>query len=343
MNQSSSKPVDISVIVVNYRSGLLLKKCLEHLFAARFPGQMEITVVNNSPGDGCQAMLDQYFPEVRLIAPGRNLGFGPACNLAFADVRGEFVLLLNPDAFIPENALEISVDYLRQYPKVAVAGAQLTTESGEWQPSARCFQSVFDKFFVLSGLSARFPKSKLFGRVDMTWWDHGEPRAVDWVVGAFFMIRTEMGRALDWFDERFFLYFEELDLCRRAIAEGWEVHYLPDVIVPHVGGACSAEMDPATVSGAQITLFRLFAEALYYAKHHGRIGALSMLGLEIWWCRLRWLRNRLKRGVEAERKAQALARHVAMIKLALSETNYGTHIPAMPWNPDPKAYKESFP
>jgi len=110
------------------------------------------------------------------------------------------------------------------------------------------------------------------------------------------------------------------------------------VKVHHVGGASSAGMDGAAVDGAQITMFRLFAEALYYGKYYGWIGPWVMLGLESWWSRLRWLKNRLARNPEATKKAGAIQYHIRRIRLALRETRYGRRIPAHPWQPDPRAY-----
>jgi len=330
--------VDVSVIVVNYHSSEEIRKCLTHLGKSEFTGSFEVLLVNNSPGDGIEKMLTE-FPDVILIAPDKNLGFGPACNQAFHAARGAYMLLINPDAYIPNNAVQQGIDYFKSHPKVAVIGAQLLSAEGELpQPSARCFPTLLDKFFMLSGLASRYPKSRLFGRVDMTWWDHSHAQRVDWVVGAYFMIRTEMGKKLDWFDERFFLYFEELDLCRRIRDHGWEVHYLPQIRVPHVGGACSQDMDPSTVDGAQITIFRLFAEALYYGKYQGRLGALFRLGFESAWTRLRWFKNRLS-GVPAKKeKARVLLHHIRQIRLSLQETRYGQKVPDHPWHPDPRSY-----
>ena len=336
---SSSEPV-ISIIIVNYQSLEYLEKCLDHLAEAEIAGDLEIIVVNNSPGDGTAQKLAGNHPSVILVEPGENLGFGPACNQGFKRATGDLVLLLNPDAFIAPDAISLSARYMRDHPKVAVVGGQMLSEEGHWQPSARCFPTVLDKFFMLTGLAARFRNNRFFGRMDLTWWDHSHPRKVDWVVGAFFMVRADVIKQVEGFDPRFFMYFEELDLCRRVIKKGMEVHYLPQVTVRHIGGASSLGAESLLRSpDGQLTLFRLFSEALYYGKYYGKLGPLVMLGLESAWWRLRWLKNVLSRTEESRRKALDLQFHLKKIKMVLRETRYGQAEPPQPWSLELRSYK----
>ncbi len=323
----------VSIIIVNYFSADCLEKCLSHLLQARPKGGMEIIVVNNSPGEPLDD-LQAAHPQIILIKAEENLGFGPACNLGFSKARGKFVLLINPDAFIEPEAVNQAISYMQDHPRVGVVGGQLVDEEGNWQPSARMFPTFFDKFFMLSGLAARFEKNRVLGRMDMTWWDHMEPREVDWVVGAFFMVRAEVFKALGGFDPRYFLYYEELELCRRVKAYGFEVHYVPSIRVHHIGGASSDgdHMDDNAVLDSQVTLFRLFSEALYYGKYHGKAGPFFMMGLESLWTRLRWLKHRLKRSPASKEKAGQFSRHIKKIKLALRETNYGQKAPKRHWD-----------
>lgn len=325
---------DVSIVIVNYHCKDVLVPCLEHLRRSEFNGHCELLVVDNSPGDGAAELLAANFPEVRVLQPGHNLGFGPACNLAFAEACGQFVLLVNPDAFVPPEAIGRSVAYFREHPNVGVLGVRLLTEDGGWHPSARGFPTLFDKLVVLSGLSSHFPKNRLFGRLDHSWWDHATPRKVDWVVGAYFMIRAELVHQLGGFDPRFFIYFEEMEFCRRVAAAGSEVHFVPCAEVRHVGGVSSTgkHMDPTAVEGKQITHFRLFAEALYYGKYYGRLGPAAMLGIEWLWVRLRQLRNQLGRGEERRAKAAALGLFARKIRFALAETAWGTVSPPQPWS-----------
>ena len=336
----SEPSIDISVIVVNYHSLHEMKKCIDHLCASQFQGRFEILVVNNSPGDGTAEVLAADYPQVIYLEPGSNLGFGPACNYGFARAKGAFHLLVNPDAFVAPDALQKSYDYFQRNPKVGVVGVKLTAEDGGWHPSARLFPTVIDKLVIMAGLSAKYPKHRFFGRMDHTWWDHSEPRAVDWVVGAFFMIRDTTLRQLNGFDARFFIYFEEMEFCKRVKMAGMEVHFVPSVTVRHVGGVSSSgkHIDPNAVEGKQITHFRLFAEALYYAKYWGRPGAAVMLGVEWAWTTLRLLRNRMGSSPDHQRKAENLATYARKIRFALSETSWGTVVPPHPWPAKLDAY-----
>lgn len=329
----SQKPT-VSVIVVNYHSLNELRKCLQHLEQSEYDGTIEILVVNNSPEDGTSQALPQEFPNVILLEPGQNLGFGPACNYGFARAKGDYMLLVNPDAFVPSEAIGAAVDYFQQHERVGVVGVRLTDENGGWHPSARKFPSMLDKLMVLTGLPYRFPKSRFFGRMDHTWWDHSHPMQVDWVVGAFFMIRTTALKKLKGFDERFFIYFEEMEFCKRIKKMGMEVHFVPCAEVRHVGGASSAgdHMDDSVVDGKQIVHFRMLSEALYYGKYYGRLGAAVMLGLEWAWFMLRSLRNRLGSGEARATKAANLASFAHKLHFALKETHWGTKTPPQPWS-----------
>ncbi len=330
----------VSAIIVNYRARDYLEKCLEALLASRFHGDLEILVINNSPEDGASRLLAPRFPKVSFIDAETNLGFGPANNLGFSRARGEYFLLVNPDAFAPPDGIQKAVDYLRQHPRVGMVGAEFVSTEGVHQPSARMFPTVLDKFFMLSGLAAKYPNSRLFGRMDSTWWDHSHARRVDWVVGAFLLVRSELIRALKGFDPRFFLYFEELELCRRIRKSGFEVHYQPDIVVRHVGGVSSLDDEGANRDGKQLTLLRLFSEALYYGKYYGRMGPLVMLGLEWLWYRLRLMKYGFARDETGREQARGFRLHLRHIRTALRVTRLGREAPPAPWRPDLAAYEQ---
>lgn len=342
MNATRHERCDVSVIVVNFYALDEMRGCLKALQESVFDGTMEILVVNNSAGDGSKEALAQEFPDVVYIEPGANLGFGPACNVGIKEARGDYYLLVNPDAYVPPEAIANAHDYFKKNENVGVVGVQLTAEDGGWHPSARHFPSAVDKLMVLLGLTSRWPKSKFFGRLDLTWWDHKSPRSVDWVVGAFFMIRGTSASKLGGFDERFFIYFEEMEFCRRIKKElGMEVHFVPCATVRHIGGASSSgdHMDESVVDGKQISHFRLFSEALYYGKYWGKLGPMIMLGLEWGFFKLRYLRNRMGKGEWREQKAAALNEHVMRIEMALAETKWGRIVPPQPWSIKLNDYK----
>lgn len=333
-------PGKVSVIIVNYNSSRFLEKCLEELRKTEYEGGIETFVVNNSPGDGSEELLADKFPEVTLLSPGKNLGFGPANNVGFDAATGDYHLILNPDAYPPPTAIAECVAYLEQNPHVGLVGPRFINDDGDLQPSARMFPTLFDKFFMLSGLQWKYQKSKIFGRMDHTWWDHSHPKQTDWVVGAFMLIRADINKQLKGFDPIFFLYFEEWDLCKRVVKEaGKEVHILPHVVVQHTAGGSSSDADEGERVGKQLTLLRLFGECLYYYKWWGKLGPFTMLGIERLWFYLRWLKNRRDQSPDGKSKSDAMAMHLRQIKVSLKVTQYGKHVPDHPWIPNLGKYE----
>jgi GT2 family glycosyltransferase len=182
----------------------------------------------------------------------------------------------------------------------------------------------------LSGLAARFPKSRFFGRFDRTWDDSGQPVEVDWVPGAFTLIRRTALEQVGYFDERFFLYYEEVDLCRRFREAGWRIWYWPDAEIRHWGGESSktVENQDFSSSGSQLTLWRMRSQLLYYRKHHGWLVARLIAGLEPAWHAVRaW---RAKRG-GAQHKADESGRIITLMRRAWLETRAGETSPRRPW------------
>lgn len=334
----------VTVVVVAFRSMACLPECIGCLKASNYDGELKIVVVNNSKGDGTADWLRQTHPDVVYVEPEENLGFGRANNAGWHQAPGELFLSVNPDAFVPPDAIARSVAYLQQHPKVGIVGAQFLNDQGQPVPSARMFPKLRDKLFMLSGLQYRFAKSKFFGRMDNTWVEHfPEGFKTDWVIGAYFMVRGTLMNQLEGFDPRFFLYFEEWDLCKRVAQQGFEVHMLRDVVVRHIGGASSDEEEESGERlNKQVNLMRLFAEALYYRKHGNGLTVFAMMYAEIAWFRLRWLKYFRASAGEALARKQYFAHHIQQIRLALRVTDWGKRVPEMPWRPDPSYYEERF-
>jgi GT2 family glycosyltransferase len=331
---TETTPIDLSVIIVSFNTRDLLRDCLQTLLRHQGSLRLQTIVVDNASEDGSAEMLEAEFPEVLLIRSPVNLGFGRANNLGFEQARGRYLVLLNSDAFIDEQTLPQSVARMDAEPDVGLAGGRLVGRQGEWQPSARMFPSLLNEFLTLSGLSARWPKSRLFGRMDRTWADPLAPAEVDWVPGAYSIIRASVLEQIGPFDQRFFLYFEEVDLCRRIKAAGYRVCYWPEIRVLHIGGESSRTLKRLTFSGvgSQLTLWRMRSQALYHRKHRGLLGAWLSMQLESFWHRLRRWRNR--RAADAEErlaKAEESAVIIQLWRQAWRETARGRISPPQPW------------
>lgn len=323
--------LDVSVIVVSFNTRGLLRDCLESV-CKQDGVSMEVLVVDNASRDGSALMVLAEFPQVRLTASRENLGFAGANNVAFAQARGRYVVLLNSDAFLGPQTLRHAVEQMDAEPGIGLLGGLLLGRDGAWQPSARLFPSVVNEILTFTGLSGRFRNSRLFGRVDRTWADPKERTDTDWVPGAFAVIRREVLESVGYFDERFFLYYEEVDLCRRIKAAGYRIAYRPELEVIHIGGESSRTMTRLSLSssGAQLSLWRMRSQLLYYRKHHGWMAGLAMLA-ETTWHRLRLLRCLRGKDEAGEAKREESRAVIQLFRRAWDETQGGRVCPARPW------------
>lgn len=324
-------PIDVSVVIVSFNTKDLLRECLSTIHS-NSGLRVEVLVVDNASKDGSAAMLAEEFPQVSLTALDTNLGFAAANNVAFRQARGRYVVLLNSDAFLEEGTLLQAVRLMDSHLHVGLAGARLVGRDGHWQPSARLFPSISNDLLALTGLSSLFPRSKFFGRADRTWADPEEAAETDWVPGAFSIIRRSVLQQVGHFDENFFLYYEEVDLCRRIKAAGFSVFYWPELKVVHIGGESSKTIKRLSISssGAQLSLWRMRSALLYYRKHHAHKAWLAMLG-ETLWHRLRRFRNALRNSSEALAKVQESDAVLQLYSRAWQETNGGRVCPPRPW------------
>jgi GT2 family glycosyltransferase len=330
LSSTESYSHEASVIIVSLNTKDILRECLESVERESDGLRIETLVVDNHSSDGSPEMVENEFPRVRVLRSTVNLGFGGANNLAMQTAGGRYVILLNSDAFLCPGALRLAIDHMNLHPEVALGGARLVGRDFSWQPSARMFPSIFSDALVLTGLAAKFPKSRLFGHFDRTWADQLEPAQVDWVPGAFSIVRTKVLGKVGLFDPRFFLYCEEVDLCRRIKRAGYEIWYWPDILVIHIGGESSRQIGDVGVSGAQIALWRMRSTLLYYRKHHGAMAWLAK-SLELAHYRASALRNRFSGDPRRKLRSRNYQNLAAAMRLAWSETRGGRISPPPPW------------
>ncbi|HHS98516.1 MAG TPA: glycosyltransferase family 2 protein [Chloroflexi bacterium] len=261
--------LDLGIVIVNYNTRDLLRTCLETVYASEGPVSFEVCVVDNGSTDGSAAMVASTFPQVRLIANGDNRGYPAANNQglrAFGFPDGadapRFALLLNPDTELPPGALREMVAFMDDRPDAGVAGPKLVRRDGSLDLACRrSFPSPEVAFYRLVGLSRLFPRSRRFGRYNLTYLDPDQVAEVDAVVGAFMMVRREAIRQVGLLDEAFFMYGEDLDWCYRIKAAGWKVYYNPAVTVLHIKRA-SSRRNPR----ARVEFWR--AMSIFYRKHY---------------------------------------------------------------------------
>ena len=323
----------LSVIIVSYNTRQLLEKCLEELFKQTSQTAMEVFVVDNNSADDSCKMVKQKFGQVTLIANKENRGFAAANNQAWQRCTGKYILLLNPDAYVKPNALANAVAFMEAHPKCGLCGGRLVKPDGTLDPSARKFPNFLTKLFTISGLRNRFPRSAFFSGHEYGDFDHTSAIEVDWVPGTFTLFRREMLNQTGLFDERFYIYFEETDLCKTAKKMGWKAYFIPDAEVVHVGGACSKTRKDQKfdTGGAQVLTFRMRSEWLYYHKNFGLYAVLASSGAEIGWHLLRWLVNLLPGRENGAQKRQNSAMVIKEIYQSLIDTRAGCLVPPTPW------------
>ncbi len=322
--------MDLSILIVTYNSAKLIGRLLDHLAHELQGLAAEVIVIDNASRDSTAELVAQSYPWVKLIASKDNLGFAAGNNQAAKQASGRYMLLLNPDAIPHAGSLALGLRMLAETAEVGLAGGELIGADGSRQPSARMFPTLRDELFTLSGLAARYPQSPLFARLDRRWANPDQEAVVDWIPGAFVFIPTEVFRRLGGFDERFFMYYEEVDLCRRMQQAGLKILYWPQLKAMHIGGESAKTVVQARVSktGSQLESWRMRSGLLYYRKHHGAMGAAGLHWIEWGWHRLRQLKAQLSGQAD---KAADFATHCAQLNEAWHDTRAGQVSPARPW------------
>ncbi|MEJ7841151.1 MAG: glycosyltransferase family 2 protein [Rubrobacter sp.] len=252
-----------SVIIVNYHSWPLTLACVASLRATSREG-MEIIVVDNDT-----ERVPDLPTDVRLVRSGENLGLTKAWNRVIPETTGELVVLLNPDTVVEEDFFDQLEDFFREEAPAGVAGPRIMDASGELQLSARKEISPLSGLLGRTSLLTRlFPKSPIVKGQFPALGELARPTKVDWVSGACMVVRRETLEKISPLDERFFLYFEDVDLCRRAREAGWPVFYLPDVEVLHQTGGSSRSKPRA--------IWLLHKSAFLYHRKHGPHGPMNL-------------------------------------------------------------------
>jgi len=273
--------LDLGIVIVNYRTCDLLRECLQSIYESRGDFSFQVCVVDNCSQDGSCAMVRDEFPQVRLVESEINGGYAYANNLGlralgFAQTSGSaqqcreklsestprYALLLNPDTLLPPSALQEILNFMEAHPEAGVAGPRLVLADGGLDLACRrSFPSPEVSFYRMVSLSKLFPKSRRFGRYNLTYLDPDEVAEVDSVVGAFMLVRAEALRQVGLLDESFFMYGEDLDWAYRIKKAGWKVYYNPQVTVLHYKRAASRHSRKASYE-----FYR--AMRIFYRKHY---------------------------------------------------------------------------
>ncbi|GAB4566792.1 MAG: glycosyltransferase family 2 protein [Anaerolineae bacterium] len=267
--------VDLSILIVSWNVSALLRRCLTSIAEAdgidavgRGQGlQTEVIIIDNASSDDTLSSLPDAFPWARWIVNDENVGFTRANNQGLQIAQGRYILFLNPDTEIVGDALAQMAHFLEAHPGVGVVGPQLRYADGRVQSSRRRFPTLATAFLESTLLHQWWPDNPVARRYHMADTPDDQIQEVDWVVGACMMARREVIEQIGGFDERFFMYSEELDWCRRAKDAGWRVVYLPTAQVIHHEGKSSEQVVAARHIHFQTS------KVLYFRKYHGEAAA----------------------------------------------------------------------
>lgn len=257
--------MDVSIIVVNWNAKELLEHCLDCVYDTIGMVSHEVIVVDNASNDGSVAMLHSKFPQVRLLENRENIGFARGNNQGITVARGMYYLLLNSDAFVNPGAIPTMLRFMERHPEAGACGCRLYYEDGTLQRSAYSFTTLWTELWQIIWLDRLFPRSRVFGKYKLTFWDMNDIRPVDSIMGAVMMLRAEAICQIGTLDDQFFMYSEEMDLCYRLKKAGWTVYYDPEASAIHVWGGSSKKVQKET------TFLRLYhSRVRYFRKHYGR-------------------------------------------------------------------------
>jgi len=280
--------VEIGAVLVNYNAGPELKLALQSIvddFAGR---RWEAVVVDNASTDGSERLVDALAPQVRLVRNSTNVGFGRAVNQGVAAIRAQLVLIMNPDCRLARGAARTLQAQLEAHDACAIVGPRILDPDGAVQGSARGDPDMLTGLFGRTGrLRTWFPQFAAARRNVVTddAMSNGSPSVVvDWVSGACMLVRRSAFETVDGFDERYFLYWEDADLCRRLRGRGYHVRYVPGATAVHSVGRSSRSAPAASIRAFHQSAYR------YYATHVApgtinpkRLLARVLLGARCWW------------------------------------------------------------
>lgn len=221
----------LSIVIVNYNAGEHLINCLKSVEKVKDEVGSEVFVVDNASSDGSVDIASRKFPKLNFIKNSENLGFGRANNQVLKDLKTPYVLILNPDTILENGILSIMVKYLDENPEVGAATCKIVFENGKVDLTAhRGFPTPWASLLYFLGDNSRYHLSKA---------DMSKPHEVDAISGAFFLTRKSVLEKVGIFDEDYFMYAEDIDLCFRIKKAGFKIMYLPQIQILHIKGVSS--------------------------------------------------------------------------------------------------------
>ena len=290
--------INLSISIVNTNNRELLISGLKSIYENTKTISFEIIVVDNCSTDGSVEKVNELYPDVISISNQTRKGFGFSQNRAFEQSKGRYFLVFNEDMVILPNALDKMIDRIKRDEAIGALGCRLLNTDGTLQHSCSYFPSIFSEIFKnLFPYHFLFPKSRF--RSNMYYWDHDEERDVDAIKGCCMLIPRKIIEKIGLFDERFILFSDEIDLCKRIKQAGWKVLFSPSVEIIHHGRM--------TVDMMITESNRHYWESKikYFKKHHGQFQAFIVRIVNLAGITLRILGWQIMRFVQYSKKQTA--------------------------------------
>ena len=268
----SESNVDLSVVILNWNACDYLIDALDSILENQWRHAIEVVVVdNNSVLDDSIAVMQARYAKIPLIAIARNVGFSAGNNQGWRASRGRHILFLNPDTIVHEGALDALVDYLDDHPAAGACGPKMQYADGRLQPSCRAFPSVGAGLFRNTWLGRLFPRNPWTSSYLMEGFNHDREAEVDWLSGSALCVRRPVLEQVGGWDEEFFMYCEDVDLCYRIKQAGFARAYVPAAVITHRIGASSDWAQGAMIRQHHGSMLR------YFRKHHAHGTGLLIL------------------------------------------------------------------
>lgn len=288
---------DVSIIIVSYNTKEFVKQCIDSIVKTT-PKTIsyEIILVDNASSDGTVEEIQNsklksqnYNSKLKIIKNKENVGFSKANNIGIKESSGKYVLFLNPDTLMHEKTLEELIGFMEENPDAGAVTCKVELHSGGLDDAShRGFPTPWNSFSHFSGLAKLFPKSKLFSGYTQGWKDLKKTHEIDACAGAFMLVRRVAGEQIEWWDEDYFFYGEDLEFCFDLKEKGWKIYYVPTVSVTHYKGVSggikkhSAHISTANqetqlrATNARFNAMKIFYKKHYMQKYPGLVNWLVM-------------------------------------------------------------------
>lgn len=274
----------LSIVILCWNDLRVIAECLRSIYTRTHSTDFEVIVSDNGSTDGSSEFIRSHFPRVRVVENGANLRFSKGNNAGIQVAKGELILILNPDTLIHDGALDRFVEFADRHPEAGAFACRVLNSDGSYQGAARPFPTIWREFLAALYLRPLGHISDLFISDVYVRWRGDTERTIDWQSGCCQLFRAELLRRLKGFDERFYYYYEDVDLCHRVWDAGYPVLYTPEATITHLVGQSTT-----TRSRLAFELDKYRNRYRYFYKYYGRAGARRSRRVTLAWLCLRYL------------------------------------------------------